>query len=93
MGVSRVSDPLRRGLVLLLGFVVLGITYPLSVVMFNGNTGGFIESRLSLLWSTAELFTLGDGDIYVGAGGLSLVVISSFLLVIQVLLVRGYKSD
>lgn len=87
LGFRRVKDRLRLGFVCIIGLLILGITFPLVMVVFNGMTGGYIENELSILWSSVELLTIQSGDVYMSAGGLILVVAATILLVLQIALV------
>lgn len=92
LGVSNVSDKLWQFLIVSLGFFVMGISLPLVTVVLNGFAGGFIENQLSFLWRAVKLITVADGDIYMGAGGFLLVVISTISVVMQMLIVRFKRS-
>lgn len=92
LGVSRVNDILWQFLIVLLGVFVMGISLPLVIVVLNGFAGGFIENQLGFLWRAVKLITVADGDIYMGAGGFLLVVISTISVVMQMLIVRLKRS-
>ncbi len=79
----------RTCLSVLLGLFVMTISLPVFVIVLDGMSAGFVQEHLSLLWHLARRMTVADGDIYMGAGGLLLVVFSIILLVLQLLLLRG----
>ena len=88
----RVTNKVRLSLVVFFSLPVLGISYPLVMLMLNSMAGGIVESRYSFLWSTVLFLTIDDGDIYMGAGGFILVQISTIFLIAQFLLIRNNKS-
>lgn len=92
MGLAQVRHKGRQWLILLSGFVVLGLSFPLFIVILDGIAGGFIRTHLTGLWSLVKWLTLADGDIYVGASGFIVVAFCVILLVLQIMLVRNRKS-
>jgi len=91
-GFLRVRNKVKLSLIVFAGLPVLGIAFPLAVVVINGLSGGMIESRVNLLWSFVKLLTINGGDIYMGAGGFMLAVIAIVFLVFQLLLVREKET-
>lgn len=83
---------MKLSLIVITGLPVLGIAFPVTVVVINSLLGGLIENRMNLLWSFAKLLTIDGGDIYVGAGGLIISVFAIVFLVFQILLVREKQS-
>jgi len=68
--------------------LILAISFPLVTVILNGITGGFIENSLSFIWTVVQFSTIQGGDIYMGAGGLLVVIASVVLLALQIFLAR-----
>ena len=92
LGFHRVSDRRQLSLIVLLGAVIIAISIPLVVVLLDGFTAGFIENQMSGVWILAKKLTIADGDIYVGAGGLLVVISSTILLILQMLLARKHGT-
>jgi len=91
LGIYRLKDRFKLTLATLLGLLIITITFPITVVLIDSLLGGFIQERGSLLWSMAKFITPGNGDVYIGAGGLLLLIVATLLLAMQMLLVRKYK--
>jgi len=89
LAVANFKNQCKTVIVILIGFVVLGLTFPVSVAVLNGLSGGLIENRLEYLWSIAEMLTIANGDIYIGGIGLMLIIFNIVLTILQVLLTRS----
>jgi len=88
LGFLRSTDKLRPTGIFLLGLPIYIITFPILMSIFNGMSGGLIENKLGTLWNVVGLLTIQDGDIYIGAVGLMLVIAALVLLSLQVYLAR-----
>ncbi len=90
-GIFNVRYKLRLCLIVLLGMIVMGLTFPMIIILLDSFAGGFIENQLSILWSAARQLTIAEGDINIGASGFLLVVMSAVFIVLQIMLIRANK--
>jgi len=89
VAIIKIKNQSKMVFAILIGFIVMLLSFPVVITVLNGIFGGMIQKQLKGLWSITESLTIANGDIYIGGIGLVIVVFSIVLIILQVVLTRS----